>query len=177
MVGMRISLTAVLFSLVALAGAAHADIKIEARFIEVPANLKVTKADCTNRAFLSTKGVQLLNSPRALTHSGVEARISVGQNMPVPGLEGQPSRMVSTGVELAILPKEEGTKIRFAGCAMIRSPQKGLPVSGFKLAEFSVDELYFSGTCQDGESILLSGRGVENKRQLYLHLTFTKEQE
>ncbi len=165
-----LAVVVLMVALLSLAGSEA--IKVEAKFIEAPAKLKVTAADCANKSFLEKRGVQVLSAPKVLTRSGVEARVFVGQDRPVRGPVGEPPQMVPEGIALSIVPKWEGQKIRFSGNAVVRRAEETASAPGCDLTEFTATELHFSGTCKHGESVLLSPRATSSAQRVHVFLTF-----
>jgi hypothetical protein len=148
---------------------------IQAKVIETEPRVKLTKADCKSKAGLEKRGVHVLSTWRGLVESGTPVKIFVGQLIPVDGLETTLVTNVHVGVELNILPTVEGDSIKYLAHALVRKHEHSDATRGQPLAEFSARECYYSGSCKNGESVLLSSRGLQDNRKLYLHLAFTQQ--
>ena len=171
----NIPLVAVL-CLLALPLLAEDTILVEAKVIEAPAGLKLTKADCESPAFLKKKGIGLMSRPRVLTTSGVPATVFVGRSVkvriPESGERGTPP--VGDGMELRILPTLDGDRIKFAASLTVRKLVHEDPTEGREVAEFSTREQFIAGECKSGEAMLVSSQAVHDQRRLHCYFVLSK---
>ncbi len=171
---MKTTLLVLSVSLLSLPLLAQDGILVEAKIIESPAGLKLTRANCESAAFVKKKGLKILSAPRLQTSSGIPATVFVGQSIPVRSPDDGTLKQLpqGEGVQMKILPKLEGDKIKYAGSVTVRKLEHAGVNAGCEETEFSTCEHYFAGECRDGDSVLVNSRGIHGERTITVCLAF-----
>jgi hypothetical protein len=171
---MRTKLALLVVCVTTLLLRAEEAVMVEARILEAPPRLNVTKADCEKPAGQQKRALHILSAPRLVTPSGVPARLFVGQSIPVR-MVGEPALTnLQVGIELRLLSTVEGDLVRYALSTVVTRREHLDMTPGRETAELSAWEHHSSGICKSGESVLLSSRGAQEDRKLYVYLTFRK---
>ena len=166
---MKRPITVLLGLLLAFAAAAEDQILVEAVIVKHPASLTVTKDTWESGKIGNKRGVEVLSRPRLLTRSGEETSITIGLEQ-----SGSSSNRILVGPELRVTPRLEEGIVAFTGSASVREPKGSQPISDGQMTEFLQQQYYFNGSARTGETLVLTSKGVHEKKRISLILKFTK---
>lgn len=151
-------------------------IEISARLADVPAGTEIA-ASATKLEKI--KGVNVLSAPRIVTTPGNSGTIEITQAQSAPG-----GASVPLGVTLEITPTLDEKNINFSGRVIDRAIGGKRSEDRVTVLEFATREVYFSGSTNSGQTVLLRTSPAVSKsagktpnikaRELVILLTFSK---
>lgn len=154
-------------------------VTVEAKFIEHPADLVISKETWQRGEVLKHRGVNVLCAQAVTTTGDRPASIKAVDLHAVPS-GGTPTdhgswqRKVETGHELQVQLTLRGEIIDFSGTATIRQFNGVKPAGDVVVSQFTSREFYFGGTTKNGEALVLPSMVISEDKQLTVVLIFTK---
>jgi hypothetical protein len=149
-------------------------IRVDAKIIDGPAALLLTKRDFETKARLKYPDLNVLTAPSLVTFDGQSGVITIQENRPVRTAKDDTEIQIPSGVQLKVLPKLNGERIDFTANVTVRNLEKSEKTATGEEVEFSSREFYFSGSCKEGAAVVVRSKGIHNNRRVSLFLVFSR---
>ena len=152
-------------------------IHVDAKIIDCPAVLKLSKPDFEGSNLLLYPGLNVLSAPRMILLNGKSGSIAVQEQRSVRSADDEKEMRVPTGVQLKVFPRASDGQIAFTANVVVRDFEGEDKSQLAQETEFSTREFFFSGSCADGGSVLVNSKGIHNNRRLSLYLVFKRQKD